>query len=96
MPTATHERRDGKARRTAAMTLGKARGWVALAGMVVAGGGGAQLGQQHAESAMTQDTAKMFMHTRDREVDAIRDDIRSLRTDMGHRLDTLEDRMLRK
>ena len=90
------ERRDCKDRREAGMTLGKARGWVALVGMVVAGGGGAQLGQQHAQAAMTQDTAKMFMHTRDREVDAIRDDIRSLRADVTHRLDTLEDRMLRK
>ena len=90
------ERRDGKDRREAGMSLGKARGWVALVGMVVAGGGGAQLGQQHAQAAMTQDTAKMFMHTRDREVDAIRDDIRSLRADVTHRLETLEDRMLRK
>lgn len=90
------DRRDGKDRREGRKHQSTVRAWLAVLGTVVGAGGGMQIGQQRAETNMTQDTAKMFMHTRDREVDAIRDDIRSLRTDMTHRLDALEDRMLRK
>lgn len=83
----TTDRRSGKDRRDN-VSLGRARGWIALAGMVVAGGGGAQLGKQHAETALTQDSAKMLTHSRDREVD-------SLRADMNHGFDSFDRRLAR-
>lgn len=93
------DRRSGTDRR-ANVALGRARGWIALVGMVVAGGGGAQLGSQHAESAMSQDSAKMLIHARDREIDGMRDDVKSvqtdvhqLRDDISRRLDGIERRL---
>lgn len=83
------ERRSGRDRRNQ-VTLGRARGWIALVGMIVAGGGGAQLGSQHTEASLSQKTADTLIHARDREVDAVRADVKELRDDTTHGFDRIE------
>lgn len=87
------DRRDGKDRRAVMKGQGTVRAWLAVLGTLVGTGGGIQLGRQHEQSNMTQETAKMLIHPRDREIDGLRDDIKGMRAEFIHRFERLEDRM---
>lgn len=86
------DRRDGKDRREGPKRRSTVRAWLALLGTAVGAGGGMQIGQQRAETNMTQDSAKMFMHTRDREVDVLRAETDRRFGEVVHQIERFEDR----
>lgn len=81
-------RRDVDHRRERAKLVNR---WLALALAAATGTAGNEIGHERAQDALSQSTAQMLSHNRDREVDALRDTVNQRFGDIDHRLDRIED-----